>query len=112
MIFDNISKLFKTANIGYLEAADIPAAEVTDEEIELFGNICKKLRCNYSPDNFANPLLQVFHSTLESLVFNEEKVEVDDLTVPNTAVQDEKISSFIDPLDNLFGKVSFIFHDW
>lgn len=71
--------------------------------------MCKKLRINYTPDKFANPLLQVFHSTMEALVFNEEQIETEDLTVPNITVQDEQISDFIAPLDDMFGKVRFVF---
>lgn len=73
--------------------------------------LCKKLRFKYRSDYFSNPSLSSFNLALEAAVYEEEVQQLEDVTLPQDSVLDEKISGFLDDIDEEFGTVSELFID-
>lgn len=94
------------ANISVLDSVIQPLAEPTPEQVSLMEKMCKKLRFQYRPEAFSNPALQSFYANLEAQVYDEEVKEIEDLTMPEYHVQDEKIEHLIQDIEDEFGIVS------
>lgn len=47
------------ADYNYLDVLDVDPPMVTDQNVDIFVKLCKKLRFEYQPDIFTNPDLEV-----------------------------------------------------
>lgn len=93
------------ANIGALDALVRPLPEPMPEQVALLERLCRKLRFEYQPNIFSNPMLESFYANLEALVYDEEVAEIKDLTLPDLEVQDPRIAPFLEQIDEEFGQV-------
>lgn len=50
------------------------------------------------------PFIQMFYSTIESLVFNKEPEDFEDSTMPEIERQDKKIDDIVDQITGIFGE--------
>lgn len=89
-----------------MPAQEALATATTDEQVDLMVKMCKKFRFEYHPKYFGNPALQYFNGKLEALVYDETAENVADITLPNAAEHDAKISNLIPLMKKMFGQVS------
>lgn len=48
-----------TADYNHLDVLDVEPPNVSDQSVDIFAKLCKKLRFVYKPEMFSNPSLQV-----------------------------------------------------
>lgn len=80
--------------------------DIADVVLETMSKLIKKLRVNYHPSMFKNPIIQNIYSNIESIEFNEDPEEVIDITLPETLAQDARIAPFLKDLSEYFAELS------
>lgn len=78
-----------------------------DDDKDLVNNVIKmisKCSVNYSTTMIKNPVNEKIFATIESSVFNEDKVPFEDNSMPNCAEQDPRIESFVEAIKENIGE--------
>lgn len=90
---------------NFKEVITNESPEISCEQLECMRRIIKKLKLNdFEVDNFENPKLQTLYNAIEALALEEsEPRAIEDSTIPNIEVQDNRIERFIDSFETLFG---------
>uniref|UniRef100_A0A182JCI6 ATP-dependent DNA helicase 2 subunit 1 n=1 Tax=Anopheles atroparvus TaxID=41427 RepID=A0A182JCI6_ANOAO len=89
-------------NLHILEESTPP--EVTEEQANVFKSVVKKLKFKFSPSGFENPSLMNVFINVESLLFEEEDVELTDSTRPDCERIDRKLEPLLAEMQNMFGE--------
>uniref|UniRef100_A0A182VZW2 DNA helicase n=1 Tax=Anopheles minimus TaxID=112268 RepID=A0A182VZW2_9DIPT len=89
-------------NLSMLE--EVPTAEVTDEQTDLFKKAIKKLKFKFHPSYFEDPASQNLYINIESLVFDVEDAELFDSTRPDCEKIDSKLEPIITDMERMFGE--------
>jgi len=76
----------------------------TDEGVELFEKVIKKLTVNYQPNLINDPNLEVLQSNLLALALNIKSDKEDLSQLPDPAVQNQRIEKFIPSYESIFGE--------
>uniref|UniRef100_A0A182NR69 ATP-dependent DNA helicase 2 subunit 1 n=1 Tax=Anopheles dirus TaxID=7168 RepID=A0A182NR69_9DIPT len=78
--------------------------DVTNEQVNFFKNVIKKVKFKFHPTNFENPTSQNLYINIESLLFDVEDAEFFDNTLPDYELIDSKLNGLIGDMQNLFGE--------
>lgn len=75
----------------------------TDEKVnKLTKKIMTRLKFDYNPMLFLNPVTTKIYNKLEEIEFDDEPAEFDDATIPKIEIQDARIKDYVQALSNLF----------
>uniref|UniRef100_A0A182M049 DNA helicase n=1 Tax=Anopheles culicifacies TaxID=139723 RepID=A0A182M049_9DIPT len=83
---------------------DVPTADVTDEQTDLFKKLIKKVKFKYHPSHFEDPASQNLYINIESLVFDVEDAELFDSTRPDCDRIDSKLEPILADMERIFGE--------
>lgn len=87
-----------------LEVFERPAPNVTQQQIDVFKSIAKKIKFKYHPSQFDNPVLLTTYTNIEALLFDKHNLEVYDSTKPDDDRIDGKVLPFVNTIADLFGE--------
>lgn len=79
------------------------AGEEKEELLAAVTGMISKCAISYDPSMIKYPVNNKIFNAIECSVFNEEKVEVEDCSMPNVARQDERIGKFVEQIKELVG---------
>lgn len=89
-----------------MEVLERPSPEISEEQIDVFKAITKKIRFKYNPAQFENPVLSTIYTNIESLLFNRTDPIEYDSTKPDNDRIDAKVHGFVATLKDIFGEVN------
>ena len=80
------------------------APEVDEDVVKAMSGVLSRLRINYSPAVFSNPVVSRIYNKIEEQVFNEDNTTANqDNTMPNLEAQDQRICEYVNQLEQLVG---------
>ncbi|KAM8704439.1 hypothetical protein ACLKA7_008962 [Drosophila subpalustris] len=79
------------------------ANTATDEGVELFQKVIKKLTVDYQPNLINDPNLEVLQSNLLALALNIRTDQEDLSQLPDPAVQNKRIETLVPTYESIFG---------
>nr|XP_029719067.1 X-ray repair cross-complementing protein 6-like [Aedes albopictus] len=92
------------ADMRKLDVFEKSAPEISQEQIDVFKSVAKKIKFKYHPSQFENPVLMTTYTNIEALLFDRHDLEVYDSTKPDDDRIDSKIGPFVDRIADLFGE--------
>ncbi|XP_058821281.1 ATP-dependent DNA helicase 2 subunit 1 isoform X2 [Topomyia yanbarensis] len=92
------------ADIRKLEAFERTCPEVTQEQINIFKSVTKKIKFKYHPSQFENPVLSTLYNNIEALLFNKGDLDIYDSTKPDNDRIDAKVDPFVGSIVEMFGE--------
>lgn len=93
------------ADMRKLDVFEKSAPEISQEQIDVFKSVAKKIKFKYHPSQFENPVLMTTYTNIEALLFDRHDLEVYDSTKPDDDRIDSKVGPFVDRIADLFGEV-------
>lgn len=84
-----------------------PPPSVTQEQVDVFKSVVKKIKFKFHPSQFDNPVLMTVYTNIEALLFNRAE-EVYDSTKSDLDRIDAKLEPFMETIRELLGEVSSI----
>jgi ATP-dependent DNA helicase 2 subunit 1 len=90
-------------DIRDLSALFVERTETSEEMNAAMKKIITKLRVNYNPTMFENPVVSRIYSAIEAVEFDDD-IDEDlekDTTLPNLEAQDTRIEPFVDQIETL-----------
>ncbi|XP_053695807.1 X-ray repair cross-complementing protein 6 isoform X2 [Sabethes cyaneus] len=91
-------------DIRKLEVFERHIPEVSEEQVDVFKAITKKIRFKFNPAQFENPVLSTIFTNIEALLFNRTDPIEYDSTKPDNDRIEAKIHCFVNTLRNIFGE--------
>lgn len=91
------------ADIRKLDVLERPPPSVTQEQVDVFKSVVKKIKFKYHPSQFDNPVLMTVYTNIEALLFNRAE-EVYDSTKPDLDRIDAKLEQFVETIRELLGE--------
>lgn len=88
-----------------LDVFEKATPDVSQEQIDIFKSVAKKIKFKYHPSQFENPVLLTTYTNIEALLFDRHDLEVYDSTKPDDDRIDGKVSPFVDRIGTMFGEV-------
>lgn len=92
------------ADIRKLEVFEKSPPEVSQDQIDVFKSVVKKIKFKYHPSQFENPVLMTTYTNIEALLFDRHDLSVYDSTKPDDDRIDSKVGPFVDKISTLFGE--------
>uniref|UniRef100_A0A0P6J643 ATP-dependent DNA helicase 2 subunit 1 n=1 Tax=Aedes aegypti TaxID=7159 RepID=A0A0P6J643_AEDAE len=92
------------ADMRKLDVFEKSTPEVSQEQIDVFKSVAKKIKFKYHPSQFENPVLMTTYTNIEALLFDRHDLEVYDSTKPDDDRIDSKVGTFVDRIGTLFGE--------
>ncbi|KXJ72268.1 hypothetical protein RP20_CCG018472 [Aedes albopictus] len=92
------------ADMRKLDVFEKSAPEISQEQIDVFKSVVKKIKFKYHPSQFENPVLMTTYTNIEALLFDRHDLEVYDSTKPDDDRIDSKVGPFVDRIADLFGE--------
>ncbi|XP_029719036.1 X-ray repair cross-complementing protein 6 [Aedes albopictus] len=92
------------ADMRKLDVFEKSAPEISQEQIDVFKSVAKKIKFKYHPSQFENPVLMTTYTNIEALLFDRHDLEVYDSTKPDDDRIDSKVGPFVDRIADLFGE--------
>lgn len=91
------------ADIRKLDVLERPPPSVTQEQVDVFKSVVKKIKFKYHPSQFDNPVLMTVYTNIEALLFNRAE-EVYDSTKSDLDRIDAKLEPFVETIRELLGE--------
>ncbi|XP_055548745.1 ATP-dependent DNA helicase 2 subunit 1 isoform X2 [Wyeomyia smithii] len=92
------------ADIRKLEAFERSTPDISEEQVDVFKAIAKKIRFKYNPAQFENPVLSTMYTNIEALLFDRVNHVEYDSTKPDDDRIDAKVGCFVSILQDMFGE--------
>ncbi|KAL1402776.1 hypothetical protein pipiens_005929 [Culex pipiens pipiens] len=91
------------ADIRKLDVLERPPPSVTQEQVDVFKSVVKKIKFKFHPSQFDNPVLMTVYTNIEALLFNRAE-EVYDSTKSDLDRIDAKLEPFMETIRELLGE--------
>lgn len=92
------------ADIRKLDALERPPPAVSQDQVDVFKSVIKKIKFKFHPSQFDNPVLMTLYTNIEALLFDRTDLEVYDSTKPDVDRIDGKLAPFVETIKELLGE--------